>query len=69
MSSLFSDFRTVVTSGEWCFWFKFNLFIPRVYSRDELLPHLQNCVDVLGNALDSPETERSVGAFTYCAFG
>lgn len=29
----------------------------RVYSRDELLPHLQNCVDVLGNALDSPETE------------
>ena len=33
-------------------------FISRVYSRDELLPLLQNCVDVLGSALASPETER-----------
>ncbi|XP_078379446.1 origin recognition complex subunit 3-like isoform X2 [Oculina patagonica] len=29
----------------------------RVYSRDELLPLLQKCVDVLGNALDKPETK------------
>lgn len=50
-----------------CFFIKFNFFISRVYSRDELLPHLQNCVDVLGNALDSPVTERLVGAFSHCA--
>ncbi|KAJ7392657.1 hypothetical protein OS493_010308 [Desmophyllum pertusum] len=29
----------------------------RVYSRDELLPLLQKCVDVLGSALENPETE------------
>ena len=43
--------------------------IPRVYSRDELLPLLQNCVVVLGNALDSPETGRLVHLVFKLCFG
>ena len=35
-----------------------DFIIHRVYSRDELLPLLQKCVDVLENALDRTETKR-----------
>lgn len=39
--------------------YKEALSLLRVCSRDELLPLLKKCVNILGNAVDSPETERN----------
>lgn len=37
-----------------------NFVIHRVYSRDELLPLLEKCVDILGAAIDGSESKGYV---------